>query len=339
MAGIHIAGRFAALFSISLALLAPAPAGAAMALKFSDTTPPHSSIAVFFEKWAAEISKADPSVLTMKAYHSTLGNVRTNYDTVVNGVADAAWFNPEYYPGKFSRVIVSTLPYMSERAEVGSVALWRMYEKHFFDADFNEVRLIGIHAYPGTVIHAAFPVHRIEDLKGHKIAIQSRHVADAIELLGATPVSLPLPSVYQAARQRLVEGIGVGWAAVEHFKLYEVTAYHLETNLGGANAVVAVGNKTWAKWPDAVKKVVMSRSGEGLSRRLGAFWDHETRHNQEVVSKMAGHHDVVLPAAETARLQKMIEPASKGWMRSTPGAEKLVAEFKAEYARAAAEAK
>lgn len=83
----------------------------------------------------------------------------------------------------------------------------------------------------------------------------------------------------------------------------------------------------------------MSKAGETLSRSLGAFWDHETRHNQEVVGKMAGQHDVVLPPAEIARLQKTIAPASKEWMSSTPGAAKLVAAYKAEYAKAAAEMK
>lgn len=314
-------------------LTASAPARAeGVLLKFGTTAPPGSHVAKFFDRWSAGVSKVDPGVLRLKIYHNTLGNTRTMYDSIQNGVADIGWFNPGYYAGQFKRLYLSELPRLAPRAEYGSVATWRVFKKGLFGDELDKVVPIAFHTYPPTELHFPRPIKSIDDLKGLKIGTISRGVSKAIDHMGAAPLSVGLYRFYQSLQKKMIGGIAGSWTMFMPFKLYEVTSYHLPLNLGGSTAIVAMNKDAWARLPADAKKILMDQAGERMSRSLGKFWDTVSIRGQQFAMKRPGNHVIQLPGEQLEKLYKMIEPAYDDWRNTTPGSAALITAFRAEYA-------
>jgi TRAP-type C4-dicarboxylate transport system substrate-binding protein len=306
-------------------------------LKFGTTAPPGSHIAKWFDGWTAEANKVNPAALHVKVYHNTLGNTRTMYDSIKNGVADFGWFNPSYFAGQFSRIYVTTLPGIGVKAEYGSVALWRMNEKGMFKDEFSTVHPIAFHAYPPSSLQTTYPVKSIDDIKGHKFGIISRTDGQLIELLGATPISVGLYAFYQSLQNHVIDGITIGWTAFAPFKLGEVTNYHFDLPLGGSAPAIAFNLASWKALSADARTALMSKAGEYMSRGMGKFWDRVADIAEEKTLKMKGHHEVKFSEADKEKIFKTIEPAYKEWMEKTPDAKALAAAYRSEYAKAAGE--
>lgn len=309
--------------------------GAALAeaptLKFGTTAPPGSHIAKWFDAWVEDVNKVAPDAVKVKVYHNTLGNTRTIYDSIKNRIADFGWFNPGYYPGQFHKIDVTAMPGVILKAEYGSVALWRMYDKGAFGDEFNLVRPIGFHAYPPGSLHTNFPVTDMASLKGKKFGMSSRIDGEILQALGATPISVGLFDFYQSLQNRVVDGVVSQWTAFQPFKLQEVTKYHVDFALGSAAALIAFNNDAWKELSADAQKAIMSKSGETMSRGLGKFWDGVSDEAMNEALKTPGHQLVKLSPEEKAKWYKAIEPAFDEWRKTTQGSDEVTKALHAQY--------
>jgi TRAP-type C4-dicarboxylate transport system substrate-binding protein len=302
-------------------------------LKFGTTSNPITGISKYFDRWSAEVSKANPDLLAIKVYHGELlGNMRTIYDSTRNGVADIGWISPFQVPGKFERMSVAQIPYLALVAEYGAAAMWRLAGKGAFGNELDEVRMIAVHTYPGSALHTSFPIAKVDDVKGRKIAAVTRQVAASIAAIGGVPISLPLASSYQGIQSHTVDGLGMGFGGMRSFKIHEVAKYHTFIDLGGSCHFVAVNKESWTKLPEAAQRILSAASGEAMSRAMGKMWDDEIKEAIESISKLPGQQMVHLSPAETARAKQLLEASFDDWKKATPGADALIAAFKAEYA-------
>jgi TRAP-type C4-dicarboxylate transport system substrate-binding protein len=312
-----------------------AQAAEAPTLKFGTTAPPGTHIAKWFDAWTEEMNKVAPDVVKVKVYHNTLGNTRTMLDSVRNKVADFGWFNPGYFAGQFERFYVTTFPGVADKAEPGSVALWRMMQKGDFANEFASVHPIYLHAYPPGNLHTNYPVTSVESFKGHKFAMSSKVDGDMVQALGAAPISVGLYAFYESMQNKVVDGIVSQWTAFAPFKLQEVTKYHVDIPLGNSAAVIAFNNDSWKALSDDARKAVASHSGEKASRALGKFWDGVAEEAKVGALKLPGHQLVTLPKPEVEKFYKTIAVAYEEWKKNTPNSEALLYSWRSEYQAAA----
>ena len=66
-------------------------------------------------------------------------------------------------------------------------------------------------------------VRSLDDLAGLKIRVPSRNAGLVVESWGATPVSMPVPEIYNAMQTGLIDGAFIDGTATFAFKLQEVT--------------------------------------------------------------------------------------------------------------------
>jgi TRAP-type transport system periplasmic protein len=319
-----------------IALAAGSAHAEAPTLKFGTTAPPGTHIAKWFDAWTDDVNKVAPDVVKVKVYHNTLGNTRTMLDSIRNRVADFGWFNPGYYAGQFERFHVTSNPGIAEKAEFGSIAVWRLHQKGMFGNEFASVHPIYFHAYPPGNLHTNYPVTSIESFKGHKFAMSSKVDGDIVAALGAAPISVGLYAFYESMQNKVVDGIVSQWTAFAPFKLQEVTKYHIDIPLGNSAAAIAFNNDSWKALSEDAKKAIMSKSADVGSRSLGKFWDGVSEQAKTAALKMPGHELVTLPKAEVDKFYKVISVAYEEWRKSTPNSEALLNAWKSEYEAAAA---
>ena len=100
---------------------------------------------------------------------------------------------------------------------------------------------------PGHLHTADREVRTLEDLEGLKMRVPSRVSAEMLEALGAVPVGMPVPSVYEALSRGVVEGAWIPWTIMRPFRLHEVTRYHTEVSLSCALFLMTM-NKARYDW-------------------------------------------------------------------------------------------
>ena len=126
--------------------LAAAPAAVAQdktfELKISHWVPPAHPLQKALEDWGASVEKASNGTIKYKVYPAQqLGKAFDHYDMARDGIADLAYVNPGYTPGRFPVMAGAALPFLFSNAKGGSAAIdaWyrayaakEMKDVHFF---------------------------------------------------------------------------------------------------------------------------------------------------------------------------------------------------------------
>src|SRR5689334_12289958 len=115
-------------------LLAAGLTGAARAqdktieLKFSHWVPATHPIVKASEEWTQSITKASNGTIKFTIYPAQqLGKAFDHYDMARDGIADVAYANPGYAPGRFPVIAGAELPFILANAKEGSAALDSWY--------------------------------------------------------------------------------------------------------------------------------------------------------------------------------------------------------------------
>jgi len=328
--------------SLAAAALAALCAGATMpaaaeevSLVLATALPPNNVMAQnILHPWAQRVNAAGKGTIAIDVRDGmAIANLRNSYDRVVSDVAQLSWLTHNNFPGAFTLSLVGGLPYLADNSEQGSVALWRLYKAGVFDAEYQQVIPISLAVLSRGGLHLRKTPQSLDQLKGLKVIVSSRASGEVVTRIGMAPMSLPVTDTYEALQRATVDGVALGWTAVESFKLDEVTFYHANASFGTSSGMLFINKKRYDGLPAAARKVIDDHSGEGESKVLGQFWDKLDKVGEDRVRAIQGHQVVALPADVQARWAKLSEPVAEEWAKTVPGGEKVLAQFRAELAK------
>ena len=143
--------------------------------------------------------------------------------------------------------------------------------------------------YPQSQIHLAKAPKSPDDISGLRLMVVARTGADVMTRLGAAPISLMLPELYQGLQRNTVDGALMSWTAFQPFKLAEVTTYHIDTQLGTPPAMVFMAKKRYEALSPEARKLIDQNSGEAESRALGKAWDEVEEEARQAAKKDPKH--------------------------------------------------
>jgi len=150
---------------------------------------------LFIQPWCEKIAKDSGNRMKCQMYPSMqLGGTPPQlFEQVRDGVADVVWTLPGYTAGRFPSVEAFELPFMMQNPEATSKALWDYVQVHSAN-EFKDVKPLAFHVHGDGVFHMTNkPVKTMADLKGLKLRAPTRMTNKFIAMLGATPVSMPVP--------------------------------------------------------------------------------------------------------------------------------------------------
>jgi TRAP-type C4-dicarboxylate transport system substrate-binding protein len=284
------------IFVVATFFLASPPLvlGKSIELSFGMHPPAKSSpVKGAFLPWTKEIEKRSDGQLKIKIYPSqTLVKARDAYDGVKKGIADIAWVIFSLTQGRFPLISVMELPFLSPSTFVGAHTLHDLYKKFpEIRAELKDVHVLDLWVTLPYEIHTAKkPVRTLDDIKGMKLATLPAARA-ALEGLGAVPVTMPLPKIYQSVEKGVADGSAIAWGAFNSYKLYEVTKYHINPHLGGVAYGVIMNKKKWNSLPknlqETMTKVTKEMLPDTLCRAVSDAKDlgikRAKERNQEIV--------------------------------------------------------
>jgi TRAP-type transport system periplasmic protein len=159
----------------------------------------------------------------------------------------------------------------------------------------------------------------MEDLKGLKIRTPSAAVTPALQILGATPVGMPVPEVPQALSTEVISGALIPWEVAKSLRLQEMTRFHTQpaTERGFYTSVflLAMNRAKYNSLPADLKKVIDNNSGMNIAREIGQAFDLADLEGQEL-AKERGNVFYTLPAEEAKRWEQATLPVIDEWVKN-----------------------
>lgn len=317
----------------ALAAIVAFPAMAQKTVNFGVGSPPRAHLVQqIFIPWAKKVSAESNGAINVQVKAGrTLVSPFNVYERVQADVAQIGFGVQNMMKGRFRRSSVVGIPFELASAEEASVALWRLYAKGVTTVEYKEVKPLAIIVFPPATLHTKNkPIKSLADIKGMKIASSDRTAARVLKLLGAAPISLRLPEMYQGLNRGTVSGVQMVWTAFMPFKLFEVTKHHYNAPLGTGSAMVFMSTKGYDALPAAGRRAVDANSGEAFSHSFGKFWDRVGRGGRAAVSKMPGHTFEAMPSTEVAKWRTKIKGVVEGWKKNTPDGPRVLEAFRRE---------
>lgn len=281
---------------------------------------PASSYAntLFIQPWCDRIAKESGNRMKCQSYPSMQlgGSPAQLYEQARDGVADIVWTLPGYTAGRFPSVEVFELPFMMQNPEATSKALWDFVGK-YASAEFKDVKPLAFHVHGDGVFHMTRkPVRTAADLKGLKLRAPTRMTNKFIAMLGATPVSMPVPQVGDALSKGVIDGAVVPYEVVPAVKIQELAKFHSETEPSEpafytSTFIFAMNKAKYESLPADLKKVIDNNSGQALSGQIGkAFLAADIEGKKLTVNNTTN----VIPKAELENWKKLSQPLTDAWV-------------------------
>jgi len=307
-------------------------------LIFSTTLPPMTAVVQkFLHPWANRINEAGKGVVRLDVRDGPgLANHQTFYDRTMNDVLQVGWGSQSQIAGKFNLTNIVTLPFEAGDAEPTALALWRLYKTGQMDGEYDEVVPLVFVTFPQTGLHMLKQPSSLDNLNGLKIAVVSKNVAEAVQRLGAAPVTLSAPELYEALNRRLADGGAISTNGANTFKLHELVTYHVDAPLGSTPAMLFMAKKRFDALPDAAKKVILAHGGEAEVRAGGKFQDGQNAEVRQTLLAKGGHTFAPLSPTQEKAWRDKVAPIAAEWAKSVTGGEKALTTFRELLAKAKA---
>jgi len=273
---------------------------------------------LFIQPWCERIAKESNQRMKCQTYPSMqLGGTPPQlFEQARDGVADVVWTLPGYTAGRFPSVEVFELPFMMQNPEATSKALWD-YVGQYAAAEFKDVKPLAFHVHGDGVFHMTNkPVRTAADLKGLKLRAPTRMTNKFMALLGATPVSMPVPQVGDALSKGVIDGAVVPYEVVPSVKIQELVKFHSETDptepaFYTSTFVFAMNKAKYESLPADLKKVIDNNSGQALSGMIGKAFLQADAEGKKLTAKNTTN---VIPKAELENWKKLGQPLTDAWV-------------------------
>lgn len=250
---------------------APAPAPEPVKLTYANFPPPFTVPCVQMEEWKKTVEERSAGLVQVETFPSgSLLGSKNMLRGVIEGQADIGCLSMSYQPGVFPLTTAVELPVGFSSAKVASQVLFELYKK-YTPAEFAEVQVLTMFATPPTNIMSTVPVKALADMQGMELR-GSGTPAKFLELLGAAPVSMPMPETPDALQKNLVKGLFSSLEVMQDMNFAEYCPYVTTIN-GPVYIFAVIMNKAKYDALPAEAKAILDDLGAEQAAWTGEYWD------------------------------------------------------------------
>jgi len=268
-------------------------------------------------KWFCdEVNKSSGGRVEVSYYGGgTLLNPVKMYDGVLTGIADIGFSHIDYTRGRFPVMEVFDLPLGFPSGWVATQVSTEFYNKYKPSA-WKDVHTFYVTTSGPCVLHlVSKPVRNLQELQGLKIRAVGI-MSDVIKLLGALPVPLQMPDVYDSLRRGVIDGVTVDLSTLKYWKFAEVEKYvTADWQLGTGYTFYWVINKSkWDALPPDIQKVFDEVSAETREKQAMLWNQMDIEGRDLFISK--GGQIISLSDAEATKWINAVAPVIAEYKKS-----------------------
>jgi TRAP-type C4-dicarboxylate transport system substrate-binding protein len=286
-------------------------------LTYSSFFPPSHIQSKLAKAWCEEVQERTDGTVKVYFYPGqTLTKAGQCYDGVVTRRSDVGMSCLLYTRGRFPLMDFINLPFGNPSGEFATAAINEIYDR-FKPEELSDVKVMYLHAHgPGFIHTKEKRVSSLEDIAGLKIRCPGS-VAETVKALGATPVTMPMPEVYQALQKGVVEGAVYPQETNQGWKMAEVIDYTV-ANYATAYSVgffVVMNKQVWNELPEEARQAIEAINREWAVKH-GRAWD-ESDFDGIRFSLNQGNTLIGLDQEESKRWEQAVEPVFQDYIQKT----------------------
>lgn len=278
-------------------------------------SPMHNLHVDVFVPFAKEVEERTKGRVKVTIYPGeALGKSKDHYDMAMHGITDLAFAIHGYTPGRFPLSSVMELPFQVPSAKVGSRVVWELYEKKYFAKEYPGVKVLSLWVHsPGHVHMTKKLAKTLEDVKGLRLRSPGPLQTTLLRELGISPLTIPIPELYDALQRGMADGAVVPFSAVKDFKLHEVVRYHTVADMYVMTMTLLMNPKAWDGLPPDIQKIIEETSGARMSEMAGSSYDAYDQLGIEAAKKVKAEI-YTLPPDEKKRWAERAKPVVDKWI-------------------------
>lgn len=283
-------------------------------LKFAHWLPAtHPLQPLGFEVWAKSVEAASGGSIKVTMYPAQqLGKAPDHYDMARDGIADIAWINPGYQPGRFPVIAAGELPFLINNAKQGSGALDKWY-RAYAEKEMKDVKVCVTHLHDPGALHSKKAISNPAQLKGMKIRPAHATMAQFMTLLGATNAQVSAPEARDALEKGVADAITFPWNSILIFGIDKVVTYHLDIPFYVTTFAWVMNKGTYGKMSAAQKKVIDDHCSPEWAGKVAGPWAVYEAGGRDKLRNAPGHTVYKITDAQLGQWRKAAEPLAKVW--------------------------
>jgi TRAP-type C4-dicarboxylate transport system substrate-binding protein len=239
-------------------------------LRFAHIWPATSDVQVkLFDEWAKAVTEESNGELRIEMYPSqTLVKANRAYDGAVKGLTDISALVQGYSAGRFPLSEIVQLPGISSSAPQGACILQTLYDEGDISQEYDDSHVLYMFTTGPAYLHTRDKEIQIpSDFEGLKIRRPNAVGGEMLVQMGASPVGMSAPDIYQSLERRVVDGLSFPFEAMKVFRVNELVNYHLQIPYASGLFAVTMNKRSYNRLSPEMKKVIDNNSGMKWSMR------------------------------------------------------------------------
>jgi TRAP-type C4-dicarboxylate transport system substrate-binding protein len=222
-----------------------------------------------FDEWAKAVTEESNGELRIEMYPSqTLVKANRAYDGAVKGLTDISALVQGYSAGRFPLSEIVQLPGISSSAPQGACILQTLYDEGDISQEYDDSHVLYMFTTGPAYLHTRDKEIQIpSDFEGLKIRRPNAVGGEMLVQMGASPVGMSAPDIYQSLERRVVDGLSFPFEAMKVFRVNELVNYHLQIPYASGLFAVTMNKRSYNRLSPEMKKVIDNNSGMKWSMR------------------------------------------------------------------------
>lgn len=293
---------------------APKPIELKLAHFFPATHTAEKEIA---QGWIKAVEEATNGRVKITSYPAeTLIKAAETYEGVVQGVTDIGMSVHSYTRGRFPVIDTFSLPGIDNKSSVSASLALMEGIKTLNPKELQDTHhLFSWATGPGNLMSKE-PLRELKDIKGLPIGVSAGPRADAIKLLGATPISMPMPEWYEALSKGIMKGGVAPLETMKGFRLGEATGNYITMTpfIYNQSFFVTMNLDKWNSLPADVQQQITEATDKFYAANVPGVWDRINEVGVKWVQEKKKVEIINLSEAETARWVELIKPLQDNYV-------------------------
>jgi TRAP-type C4-dicarboxylate transport system substrate-binding protein len=321
----------AGLLSVLLLTVGAAAQDKTVMLKLSSWVPPAHPLNPALIAWGADIEKESGGSIKSTLFPSEqLGKATDHYDMARDGIADLAYVNPGYQPGRFPIIAAGEMPFLMSNAKGGSAALDAWY-RPYAAQEMKDVRFCFAFVLdPGTWHSRTKKIVLPEDIKGMKIRPANATLGQFVTMLGGTNVQASAPEAREILERGVADAITFPWQSTILFGIDKVVKYDMDMPFWTGTFVWVMNQGRYESMSPAQRTVIDHHCTTEWAEQVASPWADWEHAGRDRVAAEPGHDVYKLTPDQTAAWHKAAEPLMAKWAEHVQNADKVFGDLQAE---------
>lgn len=279
----RVAGYRIAMLGASLLLFGSFTAQAAdRVIKLNIGTPPGHPYNVGAEAFKKAVEDGSGGSIEVQLYPSAqLGGEVESVKNLQLGTLEATIVSTSNLSSFYENYQVFSVPYLFKSVECSFEVMDSEVGKNFADdlVEQASLRVLGYPTFGGRhLFNTVRAVKTVDDVAGLKVRAPDKLLEATWRQLGANPVPLPFPEVFNALQQGVIDGDANPLASIVTFKWYEAARYVSLTNTAVGIGVLLISEPFFQSLPEEHQTLVIEagRIGTEANRQSEARLNEES---------------------------------------------------------------